>query len=130
MWLEQKRLGKLLHEHNLTMPQFFVLVHLAHRENGCAIGDLAGKLFQSNATMTGIVDRLEEERLVHRARNDAEDRRKVMVQVTPRGRHLLGKATESRRAQSQRVLAQFSTPQLEELHLLLTEYATHLEKES
>lgn len=130
MWLEKKRFGDLLHEYNLTLPQFLALIHLSHSEQGCAIGDLAGNLSQSNATMTGIVDRLEEEKLVHRLRNDSEDRRKVMVQVTPRGRHLLAKAQHSRREQSRRVLAQFSTAQLEELHRLLGVYVEYLEKEN
>ncbi len=130
VWLEQKRMEQLLHEYNLTVPQFLVLFNLVHAEQGCAIGDLANKLFQSNPTMTGIIDRLEAERLVIRTRGGADDRRKVMVQVTPKGRHLLEKANQSRREMTRRALAHFAPEELETFVHLLDAYVRALMKES
>ncbi len=130
MWLEQKRMGQVLAEHNLTVPQFLVLINLVHGEQTCTIGDLANKLFQSNATMTGIIDRLEKEHLVTRTRGSEEDRRKVTVQVTAKGRSLLERATMTRREQMQRALAGFPPRDLELFVRLLTTYIGELEKES
>jgi DNA-binding MarR family transcriptional regulator len=129
MWLEQKRMAQVLGEHNLTVPQFFVLVNLAHGEQGCTIGDLAGKLSQSNATMTGIVDRLEGERLVLRTRGGETDRRKVMVQVTHRGRSILERAKTTRRESIRRALIGFPADDLETFAHLLNTYLVELEKE-
>jgi MarR family transcriptional regulator, organic hydroperoxide resistance regulator len=129
MWLEQKRLTQVLGEHNLTVPQFFVLINLVRGEEGCTIGDLASKLSQSNATMTGIIDRLEGERLVARTRGGETDRRKVMVQVTARGRSLLERAKNTRRENIQRALSGFPPQDLETFAQLLNTYLLELEKE-
>ncbi len=130
MWLEQKRLGQILAEHDLTVPQFLALVTLARGERSCTIGSLAGRLFQSNATMTGIIDRLESDRLVVRMRDDENDRRKVMVQVTPRGRALLRRAMLARHEHIRRALAGFRPEDVHAFVRLLDRYISELEKES
>jgi DNA-binding MarR family transcriptional regulator len=129
MWLEQKRMAQVLGEHNLTVPQFLVLVNLVHGEPACTIGDLASKLSQSNATMTGIIDRLEGEHLVVRTRGGETDRRKVTVQVTHRGQSLLERAKNTRRESIQRALIGFPAPDLEIFARLLNSYLVNLEKE-
>ncbi len=130
MWLEQKRLAQILSDHDLTVPQFLVLATLAHGEQGCTIGTLAGRLFQSNATMTGIIDRLEAERLVVRLRDDENDRRKVKVQVTHKGRALLERAMIARHEQIHRALAGFEPEDVHAFIRLLNTYVSELEKES
>jgi MarR family transcriptional regulator, organic hydroperoxide resistance regulator len=130
MWLEQKRLGHLLAEYELTGPQFFVLVHLVHRDRGCRIGDLASRLFQSNATMTGIIDRLETERLVLRTRGGESDRRKVMVQVTSKGRILYERAKQSRQETFRRALTQFPARDIHLFLRLLNAYLKELDKDT
>jgi DNA-binding MarR family transcriptional regulator len=130
MWLEHKRLGQVLAEHNLTVPQFLVLINLARGEHSCTIGDLATKLFKSNATMTGIIDRLEKEHLVTRTRGGEQDRRKVVVQVTPKGRTALERARVNRREQMRQALADFNPQDIENFVRLLTAYMNELEKES
>lgn len=129
MWLEQKRMTQVMAEHNLTVPQFFVMINLVHGEQGCTIGDLALKLSQSNATMTGIIDRLESERLVARTRGGEADRRKVMVQVTAKGRTLLERAKNTRRESMRRALSVFPYNDLETFAGLLNRYLSELEKE-
>ncbi len=129
MWFEQKRMDKLLHEHDLTVPKFLVMINLLHQGEGCPIGDLANKLSQSHATMTGIVDRLEFEGLVTRSRESKEDRRKVTVQLTPKGKELLEQATEAHRAQTRHLLAHFPPHELETFVRLLNSYLDVLQKE-
>ncbi len=130
MWIEQKRMGQLLAEHNLTVPQFFALVNLAHHEDGVAMGDLASRLSQSNATMSGIIDRLQLVGLVERKEREDSDRRKIKVQLTPKGRGLLERAKSTRRASFQRALAKFPARDITAFVRLLDAYLGELEKDS
>jgi len=130
MWLEQKRLGRILAEHKLTVPQFLVLVNLIQAEQGCPMSDLADKLCQSNATMTGIVDRLVAEKLVVRTRGGENDRRRVLVQLTPKGRAHLERANTTRREQVRQALSKLPPGDVEIFARSLNAYLDELEKES
>jgi DNA-binding MarR family transcriptional regulator len=130
MWIEQKRLSQMLDQHKLTTPQFFALVNLAHQEQGCAMGDLAERLFQSNATMSGIIDRLEAVGLVARQRGGEDDKRKVIVKLTAEGRGLLQRVRMSRRERFRRALANFPARDIKEFVRLLDAYLNELEGES
>ena len=129
MWAGQKKFGILLAEHNLTLPQFFVLAAIHQRGTGCPMGTLAKEMFQSYPTMTGIVDRLKTAGLVERS-DDPEDRRKVVVSITRSGQQLLHRAMVSRREQMIRGFARFSANERREFLRLLTIYLETLEKEN
>lgn len=129
MWTEQKKFSQLLAAHDLTLPQFLVLASIRQRGTGCPIGTLADEMFQSYPTMTGIVDRLETAKLVVRERGNDQDRRKVVVNLTPAGRELLERALAARRERMLRALGAFSTRERHELVRLLTIYLDTLEKE-
>lgn len=129
-WTEYKRLTQLLTEHALTLPQFLVLVSVDRRGSGCPIGVLADEMFQSHPTMTGIVDRLTDAHLVVREREDPEDRRKVVVNLTPEGRQLLQRARAARHERMRRALNLFSAKDRKEFLRLLNIYLGALEKEA
>ncbi len=97
-WLGQRQFMQLLSEEqfDLTIPQFHTLLHLSYSGGVCKMSDLARATHQSAASLTGIVDRLLDKQLVERARPD-DDRRQVMVAVTPRGRQLLHEVRQARR---------------------------------
>jgi len=78
---------KLMQEYHLTGPQL-VLLREIMRQAEIPIGDLAKRANLSNATITGIVDRLEARGLVRRVRG-AKDRRQVFIQGTPVAQDLL-----------------------------------------
>ena len=80
----------LVTTYGLTGPQLMVLRKLAG-DDPVGIGDLARSIFLSQATVTGIVDRLERRGLVTRSRS-ASDRRRVMVAATSDGRAVLAQA--------------------------------------
>jgi DNA-binding MarR family transcriptional regulator len=82
----EKRLAAFFSAHGLTPPQFYVLKTLAEHGGHCAIGEIARAHHLTNATMTGLVKRLEafEPPLVMRETNTA-DRRSVQVSLTPAG---------------------------------------------
>jgi len=77
----------LARETGLTTSQYLVLLSIA--ESGEAtVGRIARQVNLSQATLTSIVDRLLDMRLVLRLRGD-DDKRKVFVRPTEAGRELL-----------------------------------------
>lgn len=82
----EKRLASHMSAHDLTPPQFYVLKTLSENGGSCRIGDIARDHHLTNATMTGLVKRLEAMKppLVKRQR-DESDGRSVNVSLTPDG---------------------------------------------
>jgi len=75
---------ELLRRRNLTTSQLATLRQLG-RHGALSAGELARGISVSQATVTGIVDRLERRGLVTRSR-DLEDRRRVVIDLTEPGR--------------------------------------------
>jgi DNA-binding MarR family transcriptional regulator len=71
----------------LTGPQLIVLKEIAARGDTSA-GEIARAVSLGQATITGILERLEKRDLITRGRSDT-DRRKVQLQATPAGERLL-----------------------------------------
>lgn len=80
----EKRFAAHMAAHDLTPPQFYVLKTLTERGGRCPIGEIARQHHLTNATMTGLVKRLEAMNLVTRERN-TDDLRSVYVILTPVG---------------------------------------------
>ena len=89
-WLGQRQFMQLLADErfDLTVPQFHTLLHLSYCDGECKMSDLARSTHQSAASLTGVVDRLLEKRLVARGRSDG-DRRQVFVSLTDKGHEAL-----------------------------------------
>lgn len=81
---------RLVERYGLTGPQLATL-QAAARLEGASAGALARAVHLSQATVTGILTRLEKRGLVSRKRGE-HDRRTVTVQATAQGRKLLGSA--------------------------------------
>jgi DNA-binding MarR family transcriptional regulator len=119
-WLGQRQFMQLLAEErfDLTLPQFYTLLHLSYRDDECKMSDLARSTHQSAASLTGVVDRLLEKQLVARGRPDG-DRRQVMVSVTERGNDLLQAIKHARRDDVRTALAQIESAEISELSRML-----------
>ncbi len=80
-----KRLEKSLCDAGIqvTPAQVMVLFYL-QKENESDLTALSHNLMLENATMTGLVDRLEKSGLVKRA-NHPTDRRVTLIHITPEG---------------------------------------------
>ncbi|HQW29482.1 MAG: MarR family transcriptional regulator [Verrucomicrobiales bacterium] len=76
-------LSKELNKGNISYAQFFLLGYLAN-EDFLTMTDISKKMGHSTAAATGLVDRLEKLGYVQRL-HAADDRRKVMVQITRKG---------------------------------------------
>lgn len=74
---------QLVTHHGLTVPQLLALKELSGHEP-VPIGELSRRIHLSAATVTSILGRLEARGLVARVRS-AEDRRVVLVRLTPSG---------------------------------------------
>lgn len=82
-------LSNELNKGNVSFPQFFLLAYLSSEEY-LTMSDIAKKMGHSTAAATGLVDRLEKLGYVERV-HAAEDRRKIMVQITQKGVELVSR---------------------------------------
>ena len=82
-------LSKDLNKGNISYAQFFLLGYLA-KEDYLTMTNISQKMGHSTAAATGLVDRLEKLGYVQRL-HAAEDRRKVMVQITRKGLALVNR---------------------------------------
>ena len=82
-------LSQELNDGNISYAQFFLLGYLAN-EDYLTMTDISKKMGHSTAAATGLVDRLEKLGYVQRL-HAADDRRKVMVQITRKGIDLVGR---------------------------------------
>jgi DNA-binding MarR family transcriptional regulator len=104
---------------NLTLPQFEVLAELARaNEGGFTFVELSRLLLVTSGNLTGIVDRLEEQRLVER-RPDARDRRVIRVALTERGRRVTDQMLPAHAADIEEILSFMPRSALNELSDLL-----------
>lgn len=116
-WLGQRQFMQLLAEErfDLTVPQFYTLLHLSHHEGERKMSELARRTHQSAASLTGIIDRLIDKQLVARARPEG-DRRQVTVQITDRGAALLHEVKLARTERMRHAVGEISP---EDMHILL-----------
>ena len=81
-----KKLEADLEKQGLTPPQFYVLATIGYAGR-LPFGEIGAKMMVTVSNLTGIVDRLEEKKLVLRER-DEHDRRVVHVVLTDKGAKL------------------------------------------
>jgi len=79
----QRKISEDIQSHNLTEAQFGALECLGHL-GALPIGKVNNKKLMSGGNMTLVMDTLEKDGLVERI-HSKEDRRSVIVQLTPKG---------------------------------------------
>jgi DNA-binding MarR family transcriptional regulator len=102
----------------LTNAQARVVRHLEHSDRPVRMADIAAALEVVPRTATSVVDDLEEGGLVVRA-IDPNDRRSLLVSLTPAGRKLLEGLTEARRRTANSLFSPLSGMEKAELARLL-----------
>jgi DNA-binding MarR family transcriptional regulator len=80
----------LVQRYRLTGPQLVVLKTIADSRPS-SVGEIARAVYLSQATVTGILDRLETRGLVARTRSQ-DDRRRVLVSLSPKAEERLRSA--------------------------------------
>ena len=87
LYTESRRITKdIARRANLTGPQLTV-VKILEGIGDLSLSELSERIRAQNSTVTGIIDRMEREGLVVRARSN-EDKRVVKIKLTPKGGRL------------------------------------------
>lgn len=120
--VEREVRARLRDEFGTTLPRFDVLAQLdaAARDGagGLTMSELSRRLMVTNGNLTGLVERLVDERLVRRA-SPPHDRRAQLVSLTAAGRRALDAMTPAHHAWIERMFAGMTPPELAQLHALL-----------
>lgn len=103
---------------NLSPTQYNVLRILRGAPQGLACGEIASRMITRDPDITRLLDRLEKRGLVSR-RREAEDRRTVLVRVTPGGLKLLARLDRPVRAAHRKQLGHLGFERLQALAELL-----------
>ncbi|NBS84169.1 MAG: MarR family transcriptional regulator [Verrucomicrobia bacterium] len=92
----------------LSIPQYTLLGFLA-AESGVPMGNLAKQMGHATSATTGLVDRLEAAGLVMR-KSVQGDRRQKLVEITGKGRELVGKMQTELRHHLGGILSKLNVP--------------------
>ncbi len=84
-----QHLSEELSRGQVSFPQFFLLGHISSSEV-LSMTEIAERMSHTTAAATGLVDRLENLGYVQRT-HASDDRRKVLVRITPKGTDLVGR---------------------------------------
>lgn len=104
-------------EYGLTTPQFGILEALYHL-GPLSLGDLADKLLVTGGNVTYVMDRLEEQGLVHRERSPV-DRRIIQAKLTEKGHEIIANVFPGHGAFIEELSASLPPKEQEELRALL-----------
>jgi DNA-binding MarR family transcriptional regulator len=125
----RRAIGRVIEPHGLSLAQYNALriVRGAGAE-GVATLAIRERMIEEGTTITRLLDKLEEAKLILRERS-ATDRRQVVCRVTEAGRKLLDKLDPQVDRADEQTMAALSTRQLDTLITLLdTVRATNAER--
>ena len=115
--LSHKRLEQDLEKLDLTPPQFYVLATIGYA-GGLPFGEIGAKMMVTVSNLTGIVDRLEDKKVVARKRDD-NDRRVVHVVLTDKGAKLYKSTIPIFEKSISQIFSSLDKPHQKELSALL-----------
>jgi DNA-binding MarR family transcriptional regulator len=111
---------RLYLDEGITEPQFMALGLLV--SNGSLLmRKMSDDMLVTPANVTGIVDRLEEKKLVRRA-SVKGDRRATIIEITAEGRALYERVAVKKAVMVQKALATFTRDELMTLHGFLERF--------
>ena len=109
---------RLRERFNLTLPRFDLMAQLDRTPKGMTLGELSQRMMVSNGNVTGLVDRLVEQRLIDR-QPSRTDRRAQIVRLTAEGRRFFRAMARENGDWIGDMFAELSQKELETLlHLL------------
>ncbi len=110
--------SKLFKAHGISDSQYNALRILRGAGEPLPCLEVAGRMIAQVPDITRLVDRLEAAGLVERARTQ-EDRRVVLIAITPRGLNLLGKLDQPIMALHRKQFRHLTRDEIAELNRLL-----------
>jgi len=115
----ERSVNEALAAHGLTLGQFDILATLRRHPAGrLTPTQLMRSVALSSGGMTNRLDRLEERGVIRREA-DPDDRRGVVVELTPKGRQLIDVATSTRFAEAKRSMPPLARGEMRQLARLL-----------
>lgn len=109
----KKRGRDILSNFDITPPQLDALLVL--REYGeLTMGELCQRMYLACSTATDLIDRMERNGLIERAR-DTADRRVIRLKVLPKGSSVIDEVLEARRTYLAAILAEIDVADKERL---------------
>lgn len=113
------RQESLFSQFGLTTGRFSLLMLLRHEPNQrLSPSEMAKRTHVTRATMTQFIDALEKDELIKRVA-DPEDRRSMLVQLTPKAAALLKKVIPEHLRRLAEVTSMLTRPELKELFRLM-----------
>jgi len=117
-----KQLGR---QYELTVPQLVCLRQLL-ADGEMAPSQLAKAIYLSQATVTGIIDRLEAKGLISRERS-TQDRRRITVRLTDRGTRLANEMPWPLQERFSKSLADLAQEEIEQIDTILKRLVAMME---
>lgn len=109
---------KHLRQLGLTPAQFDVVATLGNT-NGMSMGEIGERTLITKGTLTGVIDRLEQKQVVERE-IPADNRRSIIVRLTPQGVALFERIFPVHTAYLKQHFEQLEPSELELLKVLLS----------
>ncbi|MEZ7170758.1 MarR family winged helix-turn-helix transcriptional regulator [Sporosarcina sp. OR05] len=118
---------KILSNYSITPPQFVALQWL-FEHGDMTIGDLSNRMYLAFSTTTDLVDRMENNKLVKRVR-DEQDRRVVRIHLLDEGERIIEEVIDKRRKYLGTVLDDFSEEEITQFLQLMTRLHEEMSKD-
>ena len=116
--IEQKIRSRFREQFEVTLPQFDVLSELEHASHQLTMSQLSKELMVSNGNITGVVDRLEKNKLVVRIRPE-HDRRVQYIELTADGKDAFRRMARKHEQWLEEWLVDISIEEMDQLQALL-----------
>ncbi|OIO37700.1 MAG: hypothetical protein COT00_02430 [Candidatus Omnitrophica bacterium CG07_land_8_20_14_0_80_50_8] len=113
---------------SMTQPQFMMMVAI-HSYGQCRMTNLAGGMKIKMPTATGLADRLASAGYVRRF-NEPDDRRVVLLELTPKGRKFIIEFKKMMRRRWEEVLEPLDARELSAFYRAIIKLTDHLRASS
>jgi len=110
--------AQLLKEHGLSPAPYNILRILRGAPEGLLCGEIGARMITREPDITRLLNRLEKRDLIHRCRED-QDRRRVLVRITPEGLAILSQLDAPIQELHRRQMGHLTRKQLQALGDLL-----------
>lgn len=109
----KKRGRDMLVDFGITTPQFNALLTLRDHPN-ITMGDLCEQLFLACSTATDLIDRMEKNGFLERAR-DPQDRRVIRLSISDKGKDVISEVIAARRRYVASILEKLTAEEIDQL---------------
>jgi len=110
--------SRLRDSFDVTLPRFDLMAQLDKASNGMTLGELSQRMMVSNGNVTGLVDRLVEQKMIER-RPSPTDRRAMLVNLTSDGRKAFRAMARTHEGWIAEIFGELSRNEIDQLMQLL-----------